>query len=268
MRIAKSRLVNLFVQLGCPKAEKWSNEVLEGRIGNIYELFDLTTPVNEKYRKLFEKVYTAAKSKESILIVDDDEDPIDEPILRVDTSLRMSPYETPVEQMERQRGQKRTPKQEAADHPVEVEAAAEVTSPATRTRKRQDYSQYLSEWGTWKWMPGYDIDEFFLAGGSGTVEEIAKATKRKRVSVQRHLLLLHRFGLIIWGDGDIFRKATREERIDFIDNGIQEKFRPMSPFVVRKPFTYTETGFEQEANAEQDDTSEQDSIDEEDSDAI
>jgi hypothetical protein len=84
-------------------------------------------------------------------------------------------------------------------------------------------------------MPGHAIDQFFLNGGSGTITEIMEATKRKRVSVQRQLLVLLRLGLVIWGENDVFRSATREERIDFIDHGIKEKFRPMGTFVTRKP---------------------------------
>jgi hypothetical protein len=254
MKIAKSRLVNLFVHLGCPKAEKWSNEVLEGRVGSICELFDLGMPVVEGYRKLFEKVYAAVQNKEAITIVDDDEDPVDEPIQRVDTGLRMPDYETPVEQQERQKPKQKR-KQKVVDTPAEPEVAGEIVAkaakPATSKRKKTDYGQYLSEWGTWKWMPGYEIDLFFLAGGFGTIDEIAAATKRKRVSVQRHLLLLLRFGLVIWGKEDVFRVATREERIDFIDHGIKEKFRPMSAFVVRKPLAYVEN--EQDDDPEQDD---------------
>ena len=227
MRIEKSRLVNLFVLLGCPKAEKWSNEVLEGRVGAICELFDLDMPIEKSYRKLFEKVFTAVQTKEEIVIINDSEEPAVKPIQRVDTRLRLPPIETPAE---RQRGKKR-------------QQRVEVVKKQKRNRGHSKYSEYLSEWGTWKWMPGHAIDQFFLAGGSGTITEIMKATKRKRVSVQRQLLVLLRFGLVIWGENDVFRAATREERIDFIDHGIKEKFRPMGVFVIRKPdFEDTEGG--------------------------
>jgi hypothetical protein len=222
MQVEKSRLVNLFVLLGCPKAEKWSNEVLEGRVGAICELFDLSTPIEKPYRKLFEKVYAAAKTKEEIIIIDDAEEPVVEPIKRIDANLRLPPFETPVEQQERQKGKKK---------PKNIEPVKKCK----RDRGQSRYSEYLSEWGTWKWMPGHIIDQFFLNGGMGTIAEIAEATKRKRVSVQQQLLVLLRFGLVVWGENDVFRAATREERIDFIDHGIKEKFRPMGVFVVRKP---------------------------------
>ena len=133
MKIAKSRLVNLFVHLGCPKAEKWSNEVLEGRVGSICELFDLGMPVDEKYRKLFEKVYSGVQNKEAIIIVDDDESPIEEPIQRVETELLMPGYETPVEQEERQQKHKRTAR--TAETPSEPA----MTSSPKRKRKSTEY---------------------------------------------------------------------------------------------------------------------------------
>jgi len=242
MQIAKSRLVNLFVHLGCPKAEKWSNEVLEHRAAAICELFDLEMEVNSEYRKFFEKLYAAVQAKVEITIVDDDSEPAVDPIQRIDTSLKLPPFETPVEQQERQEktqkwGRKKVTDVAADPSEEQAEEPAEPRTPQKRERKGQppNYGQYLSEWGTWIWMPGYEIDQFFLAGGSGTIPEIMAATDRKRVSVQRHLLLLLRFGLVIWGEGDVFRMATREERIEFMDHGIKEKFRPIGTFVVRKP---------------------------------
>jgi len=238
MQVAKSRLVNLFVLLGCPKAEKWSNEVLECRAAAICELFDLEMEVDEKYRKLFERLYAAVQAKEEITIVDDDSEPVVDPIQRIDSSLKLPPFETPVEQQKRQeKTQKKRRKKETEVAADSSEEQPEPQERQKRGRKRQDpnYGQYLSEWGTWIWMPGYEVDQFFLAGGSGTIPEIMAATDRKRKSVQRHLLLLHRFGLIIWGEGDVFRMATREERIEFMDRGIKEKFRPIGTFVVRKP---------------------------------
>ena len=228
MRVAKSRLVNLFVHLGCPKAEKWSNDVLEGRVAAICELFDLEMPIDDEYRKLFKKVYGEVKENGSVTIVDDAEEPVTVPVQRVDTSLRLHPDETPFEQERRKRGHK------TASEP-----------PPKKRGQRGDYGQYLSEWGTWNWMPGYEVDKFFLAGGSGTIAEISEVTHRKRVSVQRHLLLLLRFGLIIWGEGDVFRSATRAERIHFIDHGIKKTYRPMGVFVVRKPMI-TDSGSEED----------------------
>ena len=136
--------------------------------------------------------------------------------------------------MRQERGQKKRSKNVADTlaKPVQIESPAKQ---GRKCRQQDCYGQYLSEWGTWIWMPGYEIDQFFLAGGVGTIPEIMEATDRKRKSVQRHLLLLHRFGLIIWGEGNVFRMATREERIAFIENGIKEKFRPIGAFVVRKP---------------------------------
>ena len=262
MRIAKSRVVNLFIELGCPKAEKWSNEVLEGRVGLICELYGLDKEIDKSYRKFFEKVYTAVQNGVEIIIVDDSEEPVVEPVQRVDTELRLPPYETPVEERERRaskRGKSKNDVQEdqvcaesiteaeasksLGETLVEPAAAKETVKPVSKRRnKRQDYSKYLSKWGTWIWMPGYAIDEYLLAGGAGTVEEIAVATKRKLVSVQRQLILLLRFGLVIWDENDVFRAATREERIDFIEHGIKEKFRPLGKFIVRKPdFTDVET---------------------------
>jgi len=237
MQVAKSRLVNLFVLLGCPKAEKWSNEVLEYRAAAICELFDLEMEVDKEYRKFFEKLYAAVQNKEPITIVDDVAKPVVSPVQRIDTSLKLPPFETPVEQQERQEKAHKCRKKDAE---VAADPSEELTEPQEpqkrgRTQQQSNYGQYLSEWGTWTWTPGYEIDQFFLAGGSGTIPQIMAATDRKRVSVQRHLLLLLRFGLVIWDEGGVFRKATREERIEFIDQGIKDKFRPMGVFVVRKP---------------------------------
>jgi len=74
-----------------------------------------------------------------------------------------------------------------------------------------------------------------LPDASGAMSERMGNVAVGNTATQRHLLLLHRFGLIIWGEGNVFRMATREERIAFIENGIKERFRPIGAFVVRKP---------------------------------
>jgi hypothetical protein len=71
MRIAKSRVVNLFIILGCPKAAKWNDEILAGRVATMHEVFDLEMQVGEQYQKLFEKVYNDSKDNTAIEIIDD-----------------------------------------------------------------------------------------------------------------------------------------------------------------------------------------------------
>jgi hypothetical protein len=97
MRIAKSRVVNLFIMLGCPKAVKWNNEVLTGRVATIHELFSLDMALDEKYKKLFEKIYQAAKDNIAIEIIDDTDNPAEEIIRNVDTTLKMKPIEESTE---------------------------------------------------------------------------------------------------------------------------------------------------------------------------
>jgi hypothetical protein len=96
MRIAKSRVVNLLITLGCPKAAKWSDEILAGRVATIHEVFDLEMNVGEKYRSLFEKVYKASKDNAVIEIIDDSQNPAEELLQNVDTNLRMKPVEKPT----------------------------------------------------------------------------------------------------------------------------------------------------------------------------
>ena len=242
MKIARSRLVNLFVSLGCLKAEKWSNEVLEGRVASICELFELSTPIDEEYQKVFRRVHEAVKNKEEIFIVDDIEKPIVEPIQRVDKSLRLSSVETVAEGRVRNNGEDGIGGGEVADivaeeteDSIDISENSERKSVCSSRRKLLPPAEYMSSWGTWEWMPGYEVDMFFLSGKSGTIVEIADATKRKKISVQRHLITLLRFGMVVWDEGDVFRSATREERINFIDHGIKETFKPLGAFIVRKP---------------------------------
>jgi hypothetical protein len=96
MRIAKSRVVNLLITLGCPKAAKWSDEILAGRVATIHEVFDLEMNVGEKYQSLFEKVYKASKDNAVIEILDDSQNPAEELLQNVDTTLRMKPTEKPT----------------------------------------------------------------------------------------------------------------------------------------------------------------------------
>jgi hypothetical protein len=93
MRVVKSRVVNLFITLGCPKAMKWNNDVLTGRVGTLHELFDLDMEIDEKYRGLFTKIYNAAKNNLTIDIVDDSDSPVEALIKNVSAVVKMKPVE-------------------------------------------------------------------------------------------------------------------------------------------------------------------------------
>ncbi|MDR2115852.1 MAG: hypothetical protein LBP87_05670 [Planctomycetaceae bacterium] len=98
MRIAKSRVVNLFILLGCPKAVKWNNEVLAGRVATLHELFDPAMEIDNNYRALFEKVYNASKNNIAIDIIDDTNNPVVAIIRNTDAvTLKMKPIEEPPE---------------------------------------------------------------------------------------------------------------------------------------------------------------------------
>ncbi|MDR0611057.1 MAG: hypothetical protein LBG58_13175 [Planctomycetaceae bacterium] len=97
MRIAKSRVVNLFILLGCPKAAKWNDEILAGRVATMHEVFDLEMQVDKKYQPLFEKIYKASKENLAIDIIDDSHNPVESLLRNVDTDLRMKPIEQPTD---------------------------------------------------------------------------------------------------------------------------------------------------------------------------
>jgi hypothetical protein len=91
MKIFKSRVVNLFTLLGCPKAAKWNNEVLTGRVAMLHELFEPDMEIDEKYRDFFVKIYNASKENSHITIVDDTDNPLEPLIKNAVTTLTMKP---------------------------------------------------------------------------------------------------------------------------------------------------------------------------------
>jgi len=370
LRIAKSRIINLFLKLGCSKASKWTDDVLEGRVATIHEVFVPSMLVNDPYEKMFTKLYNASRLCESVEIVDDSEEPV-EPILKsVDVNLRMMPVPPespdPAVLMQNRKEQfepdavEDTPDIEPQEPPVvesdtlgseeintsepdavedtpdsggklmsvldavckvlvdagtplkvrvisktiieqglwlttgntpEATVNASVcmdikkkggqsrfikVSPSCYTvrpdiqpnemicttrrlrgvsqnkkydsqsrfraqsKNPQYYANLMSDWGTWQWSSGYKVDEFLLNDGQGTLESIADTLKLSVTTVRNQLGTLIRFGLVIYQDDGVFRAASRDERISFIDHGIKETYRPLGVFINRSFITKAE----------------------------
>jgi hypothetical protein len=70
MCIAKSRVVNLFILLGLPKAAKWNDEILTGKIATLHELFKLDMKTDKRYRKLFKNNVRRNVKRKSGVIID------------------------------------------------------------------------------------------------------------------------------------------------------------------------------------------------------
>jgi hypothetical protein len=87
MKIAKSQVVNLFIILGCPKAAKWSDEYLAGRVAYVHELFEPGMEIDARYRQLFALVYEAGQAGDSVEIFDDSGDPVEQIISNIDLNL-------------------------------------------------------------------------------------------------------------------------------------------------------------------------------------
>jgi hypothetical protein len=95
MLVAKSRVVNLFILLGCPKAAKWNDDILTGRVATLHELFEPEMEIDSKYQKLFEKIYNASKNGTSIEIINDADNPVEPLLKNMDVVSRMKPIVEP-----------------------------------------------------------------------------------------------------------------------------------------------------------------------------
>lgn len=74
MRVARSRVVNMFLRLGCKPAYTWNDATLQGRIDRLQELFSLDMDAGDS-DKLFRKLWKALDGKEEIELLDDTEEP-------------------------------------------------------------------------------------------------------------------------------------------------------------------------------------------------
>ncbi|MDR2170715.1 MAG: hypothetical protein LBP59_11280 [Planctomycetaceae bacterium] len=349
MQIAKSKVVNLFITLGCLKASKWSNDVLAERVASLPELFEPQMMINDKYQELFEDIYELVTKGQEITVLDDSDAPVEELLPSIDRNIRMKPpviepvdiaklsqmkqktkenitpqvtqkqktIETsktigqiepskpidstklstknksvqdeqaannlsadpstesvqndsqvdianrnnnePVDEVleqfnnldltriaklvndeeakhiEKMKKKQAENKTDASDKPKRTRTKNTQESLLARQIHKEDWSDVMSPYGTWRWLSRYPLDIFFAEGHSGTLEQIMQALNFTERSAQRHLGELLRTGIIVFDEKlQVFRTATRDERIQFIDNGAHKTFKPFCAVAIRE----------------------------------
>jgi hypothetical protein len=302
MNVPKSRIVNLFILLGCSKAALWDNEVLAGRIESLPELFVPEMVIRNgeypEYQELFKHIYDLTKAGQRVTVYDDSNAPVVQLIPSIDRNLTMktevetakeqvdnnstsnsienssetnvqiengtkskktkqsksnvkfndvfdsvvanidkvdSIIDEAVEQVERRKKSRRKAVKQDGTGEVKVPKYKSIAKVLLeRQQQKVDWSDVMSVYGSFKWSIRYQIDLFFAAGNSGTLEEVATVSKVSILQAKRHLLELIRTGVVVYDvEQKVFRGATREERIRYIDEGAPKIFKPFCPVADR-----------------------------------
>jgi hypothetical protein len=250
LSVERSKIINMFTVLRCPKAALWSDNVLEGRVAAMYELFDPEMEIDNRYKLVYLEVIKASSKGDKIVIIDDRAKPVESPISFDFNDINSVPREyvmvedtdddIEVKPKKSKKGKKEkniwTERKSIEDFVALVgeygeEKAMEMYENSKKNIQQpvlQRYHDKMTEWGTWLWCDTHVVDEYFLSGNQGTIEQISEKTGLTKRSLQLCLPKLVQYGMIVYQDDEVFRASTREERITFVDYGVQYQFKPYS----------------------------------------